>query len=67
MAAIIAQITRNNRERKRKESMQYKEGIKCVNKLPDYEDLFDPKIHNKYLARSGMNASIEPGSLISCL
>ena len=51
MAAIIAQITRNNREKKRKESLRCKEGIKCTNKLPSYENIYRPLVDNKYLAR----------------
>ena len=51
MAAIIAQITRNKRERERKESMGPREVSKCMHDLPSYETKFNPKVHNKYLAR----------------
>jgi hypothetical protein len=51
MAAIIAQITRNKRERERKESMGPRELTKCMHDLPEYETKFNPKVHNKYLAR----------------
>ena len=49
MAAIIAQITRANRERKRKKTYEIQ---KCMYDLPPFDPHFDPLIHNKYLARS---------------
>ena len=48
MAAIIAQITRAKREREKKVT---NEVTKCMYELPSYDTHFDPKIHNKYLAR----------------
>ena len=48
MAAIIAQITRANRERKRKKTYEIQ---KCMYDLPPFDPHFDPLIHNKYLAR----------------
>ena len=49
MAAIIAQITRANRERKRKKTYEIQ---KCMYDLPPFDTHFDPLVHNKYLARS---------------
>ena len=49
MAAIIAQITRANRERKRKKTYEIQ---KCMYDLPPFDPHFDPLVHNKYLARS---------------
>ena len=48
MAAIIAQITRANRERKRKKTYEIQ---KCMYDLPPFDPHFDPLVHNKYLAR----------------
>ena len=48
MAAIIAQITRANRERKKKKTY---ETTKCMYDLPPFDPHFDPMVHNKYLAR----------------
>ena len=48
MAAIIAQLTRAKRERGRK--ITY-ETNKCLYHLPPFDDHFDPRVHNKYLAR----------------
>jgi hypothetical protein len=48
MAAIIAQITKANRERKRKKTY---ETTKCMYDLPPFDPHFDPMIHNKYMAR----------------
>ena len=50
MAAIIAQLTRAKRERGRK--ITY-ETNKCLYHLPPFDDHFDPRVHNKYLARWG--------------
>lgn len=48
MAAIIAQITRANRERKRKKTYEIQ---KCMYDLPPFDPHFDPLKHNKYLSR----------------
>ena len=55
MAAIIAQITRANRERKRKKTYEIQ---KCMYDLPPFDPHFDPLIHNKYLARSVLSVKI---------
>lgn len=48
MAAIIAQMTRQNRERKKKR--RYEKPIsKCMYHLPEFAPAFDKEIHNKYL------------------
>ena len=48
MAAVIAQITRAKRERDTKVTY---ETNKCMYELPPFDSHFDPKVHNKYLAR----------------
>ena len=48
MAAIIAQLTRNKRERAAKISY---EANKCLYYIPPFDQHFDPYVHNKYLAR----------------
>ncbi|XP_023326920.1 uncharacterized protein LOC111700276 [Eurytemora carolleeae] len=48
MAAIIAQMTRQNRERAKKKRY---ESAKCMYELPPFDPHYDPKIHNKYMAR----------------
>lgn len=50
MAAIIAQITRAKRERDRRLAVAGRES-KCHYHLPHFEENFNPKIHNKFLAR----------------
>ena len=52
MAAIIAQITRAKRERDRRLAAASREKeSKCHYHLPHFEENFNPKIHNKFLAR----------------
>lgn len=46
MAAIIAQMTRANRERKKKKRYEIS---KCMYNLPSYSRSFEPDVHNKYL------------------
>ena len=48
MAAIIAQLTRNNREKTRKPSY---ETNKCMYSIPPWDNHFNPDIHNKYFVR----------------
>ena len=48
MAAIIAQITRAKRERLGKVTYQTN---KCMYHLPPFDTHFNPRVHNKYLAR----------------
>ena len=51
MAAIIAQLNRRSRERKKreKEGRNYASG-KCVYELKPFDSHFDPKVHNPYIA-----------------
>lgn len=46
MAAIIAQMTRANRERKKKKRIEIS---KCMYELPAFTDHFESQLHNKYL------------------
>jgi len=48
MAAIIAQMTRANRERKRRKRV---ETSKCMYKIPAFDPTFDAEIHNNFLSR----------------
>ena len=48
MAAIIAQLTRNKRERAAKISY---ETNKCMYYIPPFDQHFDPYVHNKYLGK----------------
>ena len=53
MAAIIAQMSLRNRERKkRKAALGRRAEVapeKCVYKLPPFEICYDPLLHNKYV------------------
>ena len=51
MAAIIAQITRAKRERDRRLAAAAVREPKCHYHLPHFQEHFNPKIHNKFLAR----------------
>ena len=53
MAAIIAQLTRANRERGKKVTYAT---TKCMYDLPRFDSHFDPLVHNKYLVRCGAAA-----------
>ena len=52
MAAIIAQMSLRNRERKKRKKLLGKRAEtapdKCVYKLPPFDSCYDPLIHNKY-------------------
>ena len=53
MAAIIAQMSLRNRERKKKKALLGKRAEvqpdKCVYKLPPFDKCYDPLLHNKYV------------------
>ena len=53
MAAIIAQMSMRNRERKKRKAMLGKRAEvssdKCVYELQPFDRCYDPIIHNKYL------------------
>ena len=55
MAAIIAQMSRANRERKKRKAEQTRLGIKtvgtdkCVYQLLPFDRCYDPLKHNKYM------------------
>ena len=53
MAAIIAQMSLRNRERKKKKALLGKRAEvqpdKCVYKLPPFDKCYDPLQHNKYM------------------
>ena len=51
MAAIIAQITRAKRERDRRVAEAALKDCKCHYHLPQFESTFNPKVHNKFVAR----------------
>ncbi|XP_040568655.1 uncharacterized protein [Lepeophtheirus salmonis] len=46
MAAIIAQMTRANRERMKNKRIEIS---KCMYEIPPFPERFDPKVHNKYI------------------
>jgi hypothetical protein len=50
MAAIVAQITKANWERKKKRR-KYVANDKCVYYLPPFDECFHPEKHNVYLRR----------------
>ena len=56
MAAIIAQLTRANRERGKKVTYAT---TKCMYDLPRFDSHFDPLVHNKYLVRCGSGKYID--------
>jgi len=53
MAAIIAQMSLRNRERKKRKAALGKRAEvapeKCCYKLPPFERCYDPLLHNKYI------------------
>ena len=51
MAAIIAQITRAKRERDKRVAAAALRDCKCHYHLPEFESSFNPKLHNKFIAR----------------
>ena len=52
MAAIIAHLTRRNRERKKHvRARRSYSSAKCVHQIPPFDPHFEPQIHNKYIAR----------------
>ena len=51
MAAIIAQITRAKRERDSRLAARAVVETKCHYHLPHFQEHFNPRIHNKFLAR----------------
>jgi hypothetical protein len=50
MAAIVAQITKANWERKKKR-VKYVSVEKCVYQIPPFDATFDPKLHNVFQKR----------------
>ena len=53
MAAIIAQMSLRNRERKKRRAALGRRGEtgsdKCVYTLPPFDQCYDPLLHNKYV------------------
>ena len=52
MAAIIAQMSLANRERKKRKAEMGNKAIgadKCIYELPPFDRCFDPMKHNKYM------------------
>ena len=53
MAAIIAQITRANRERKKRNETRKKiKPGKCMNDIDPFDEAFDPKVSTIFFVKS---------------
>ena len=60
MAAIIAQITRKQRERKvRERTWKMIDSSKCLYSLPPFDAQFDPTVHNQFVRNRTMNKEDE--------
>uniref|UniRef100_A0A0K2TJJ0 Uncharacterized protein n=1 Tax=Lepeophtheirus salmonis TaxID=72036 RepID=A0A0K2TJJ0_LEPSM len=65
MAAIIAQMTRANRERKKKKRYEIS---KCLYDLPPFNEKYEPEIHNRYLrGLKAQNANQELEEIRNCI